>query len=469
MTRTVYLHLSSEMTIDDDRLTVITPTLPIARSLNVPHQKLETLAQQICQQNGMAIAPVLLAHRTLQTAVKKAIDPTDIEGTARAFSGAVRSILRAGIDLEALASASQQKVRQLAHLIRTYQQQLALQKAIDPAQLLWYASRLSFDLNCDRQPLFVYGYFQPRPDRLAFIDAIAAEGSVMVLPWEAEDIFTDNRAAIDWLQERGWEIVENAPVENIPTEFEKKKKRDRKLDNKNTPPSFSPSPRRGRSIWKSKFGLTDNRSLKCFAPTASPHLHSYPNPEAEVRGVLGQVKQLLSDGVAAGDIVLVARDDAAYGPMVLDVAWEYELPVRALYPVPLAATRLGAWIRLLLEVVGSNFPFEATTKLLSHPLAGGKLKTLWPEIRSRHPQGLRQWQKLGKTVGIDLSVLKWKKKETRSNWVQRLREVFDRFGIRRHCGGWAREIVAYYKFIEGLEAVMQPETERLELTEFVRE
>ena len=436
MMRTVYLHSSCQIAIEGDRQTVITPTLQIARSLNVPHQSLESLAQQVCHRHGITVAPILLAHRTLQTAVKTAIDPTDIEGTARAFSKAVKSILRAGIDLESLASVQQPKVRQLAHLTRTYQQQLADRNTIDSAQLLWRASRLK----CDRQRLFIYGYFQPRPDRLKFIDAIADDGSAMVLPCTTEDAFADNRAAIDWLQKRGWTVVENAPNaagDKISTKLHQNPKPDRQIQNP--------------------------------IPNSEFKQHTYPHSEAEVRSVLSQVKQLLTDGVAARDIVLVVRDDAAYGPMLLDVAWEYELPVRAFYPVPLTATRLGAWVRLLLEVVGRNFPFEATAKLLSHPLAGGKLQGVWAQVRSQHPQGLRQWQKFAKPAGIDLSVLKWKKKDTRSNWVQRLRDALDGFEIRQHCAGRAREIVAYYKFLEGLEAAIKPETERLGLAEFTRE
>ena len=447
--RTVYLHSSCQIAIEGDRQTVITPTLQIARSLNVPHQSLESLAQQVCHRHGITVAPILLAHRTLQTAVKTAIDPTDIEGTARAYSKAVKSILRAGIDLESLASVQQPKVRKLAHLTRTYQQQLADRNTIDSAQLLWRASRLK----CDRQPLFIYGYFQPRPDRLKFIDAIAGDGSAMVLPCTTEDAFADNRAAIDWLEKRGWEIVEdssveNAPAEKVPTEFDRN--------------SALPIP-------NSTFLNPISPVSEFRIPNSEFKQHTYPHSEAEVRGVLSQVKQLLTDGVAARDIVLVARDDAAYGPMLLDVAWEYELPVRAFYPVPLTATRLGAWVRLLLEVVGSNFLFEATAKLLSHPLAGGKLQGVWAQVRSQHPQGFRPWQKFAKPAGIDLSVLKWKKKDTRSNWVQRLRDVFDGFEIRQHCAGRAREIVAYYKFLEGLEASMQPATERLGLAEFTRE
>ncbi len=94
----------------------------------------------------------------------------------------------------------------------------------------------------------------------------------------------------------------------------------------------------------------------------------YPHLESEVRGALAQVKNLLSQGTPANEIVLVSRDDTFYGATVLDVAYEYKLPVRALYGVPLNATRLGAWVQLLLEVIQEKFPFESTARLLRHPL-----------------------------------------------------------------------------------------------------
>ncbi|MGB3237521.1 MAG: PD-(D/E)XK nuclease family protein [Geitlerinemataceae cyanobacterium] len=413
MQRTLLLKGNLDRSKLSPKLHVITATPQAAKTLQVPHHSLEDLAQQICRQQGIAIAPILTSHRSLREAVRQAIDPDDLDGTARTWKRSVKAILRAGIDLETLESIKTRNLPQLARLTRTYQQQLRQLGAIDPAQVLWVASRLS----CHRQALAIYGYFHPQPDELEFIDAISADGSVLVLADENLDSVWDSQKAIEELQKRGWILGETK---------------------------------------------ANPKSVRRYAPG----LCAYPNPEAEVRGALSQIKQLLQKGVRASDIVLVARDDAFYGPTVLDVAWEYELPMRALYATSLNTTRLGAWVRSLFEAIRSNFPFEATAKLLSHPLASARLQPIWAEVRQRHPQGLQKWQQL---LGEDLSCLKWKQRDTRANWVQRLREVFDAFEVRQRCGGWAREIIAYYKLDEGLDAVAEPEGNRLTLEEFARE
>src|SRR6185437_13097510 len=99
--------------------------------------------------------------------------------------------------------------------------------------------------------------------------------------------------------------------------------------------------------------------------------YSYPHLDAEVRGTLGRVQVLLRHGVAPDDIAVVTRDEDLYGRSVLDVAWEYGVPIRALYRVPLIKTRLGAWVGLMLEVLEAGFPYERTVELLTHPLGPG--------------------------------------------------------------------------------------------------
>ncbi|RMG12466.1 MAG: PD-(D/E)XK nuclease family protein [Cyanobacteria bacterium J055] len=394
------------------RLHCITPTTQAARTLQVSHRSLEDLAGQICCQHGIAIAPILTTHRAMRDAVRSTLDFTDTDGTARTWKRAVKAILRAGLDLEAISATKVGNLPQLAQLTRAYQQKLKQLGAIDRSEVLWQASRLS----PPRQPLLIYGYFHPQPDELALIDAIAGEGSILVLPNRDLEGFSEIQGAIATLQAWGWTLAQ--------TETGK------------------------------------------HPPTPKSQLHLYPHQEAEVRGTLSQIKALLTAGVPASEIVVVARDDAFYGPMVLDIAWEYELPMRALYATPLNTTRLGAWVRSLLEVIRTNFPFEATAKLLSHPLVSGRLQPFWAEVRQHHPEGLKLWQQV---LEADLSVLKWKQRETRTNWVQRLRDVFDAFEVRQQCGRWAREIIAYSKLEDSLEAIARPKSERLTLEEFARE
>lgn len=429
MLRTLRLRPNLEGSLLCPKLHYITPTPQAAKTLGVPHHSLEELARQICRQNGLAIAPILTAHRTLQNAIGTALNVTDADGIARTWKGAVKSILRSGIDLETLESVNVGNCQQLARLTRTYQQQLKQIGTVDPVEVLWTASRLPVS----PQPLAIYGYFHPQPDELAFVKAIASEGSIVVLPDESCHPFPQWQNAIETLLEAGWTL--GAQPENLQGIFPQ------------TP-------------------VRENAGSPQHPPSLSSVCYSYANPEAEVRGMLCQIKQLLHEGVPAKDIVLVARDDAFYGPMVLDVAWEYELPVRALYATPLNTTRLGAWVRSLLEVIRTNFPFEPTAKWLSHPLASSRLQPVWTQVRQRHPHTLQQWQEW---IDTDLSILKWKSRSARTDWVKRLREVLEVFEVRQRCNRWAREIIAYYKLEEALDAIAQPKDQRLKLEEFARE
>jgi ATP-dependent helicase/DNAse subunit B len=445
---------------DRDKYRAIAATPQAARTLGVPYFNLEILAEQICHRHGLTIAPLLLAHRTLQTAVKMAIDPTDLPGTVRVFTPAIRSILRAGLDLDALSSVAFPRVRQLAAVTSRYQQMLHDSHAIDPAELFWQATRLLLqggEKNGDaRQVILVYGYCTLRPDNLAFIDAIADHESAIVLPWGEGDSFQEQRSAIDELQQRGW-VVFNADCVGSDGIHSLNLNLNLNLNLKANVKSTQ------------KHHSNKTESLHNLPDSAQIVAHRYPNIEAEVRGTLAQVKLLLTSGISAREIVLVARDDAMYGATLLDMAWEYQIPIRALYSVPLAATRLGAWLRLLLDVIQSHFAFESTAKLLSHPIAGNRLRSQWAEARHRHPQSLAQWQTFGQELGLDLSSLNWKKKATRSDWVQLLQSVFKTFDVRKHCGRWAKETLAFYRLKEALVTLAQPERERLSLDEFVKE
>lgn len=430
MKRTLYLNScpnpeSHQRFVDHSQVRVIAPTPQAARALRVPHQSLETLAQQSLLEKNLRVAPVLIAHRTLRTAASEVTQTSDIDGTVRALTPALKAVIRAGIDLDALEAVSSVRTQQLARLARAYRAKLRESKLVDRAEVLWQAT----SLQPQRQSVLIYGYFHPRVDELAFLNAVAGNGSIMMLPCPNSAIFTDNQEAIGWLQQRGWQVEASPQV--LPTLGE--------------------------------------QLQACFLDgTVGPpgvQSHIYPHLEAEVRGVLAQVKSLLFEGVAANEIVLVARDDAFYGPTVLDVAWEYNLPVRALYAVPLVTTRLGAWVQLLFEVIQEKFPFESTAKLLSHPLCSGLPAEAWPEARKLHPSNLFTWQSLG----VNLSLVDWPKRDTRAEWVQRLQDVLNKFDVRRRAGRWAREIVAFYKLQEGLVDLAKPEAESISLEDFARD
>ncbi len=209
---------------------------------------------------------------------------------------------------------------------------------------------------------------------------------------------------------------------------------------------------------------------ECFQQTGNlPEeisLNVFPNLEKEVRGVLTQVKVLLTQGVEAKDIVLVSNDEQLYGETLIDVGWEYSLPIQIGYEIPLEETRMGAWLKLLLEVIRDNFPFEATAKLLSHPLAKYMSPEIWSTARQTHPQGLSAWQELG----IDLSLLNFEQNSySRDVWLQRLQDILIDWDVLEKGKEWAREIVAYYRIQEALGELSKPEGQIVSKQGFVKE
>lgn len=413
MSRYLYLNLSANQIIQqlnrDPYLRVITANYPAARTLKVPHDSLENLAEQYLTEAGLHIAPVLQASRLLRTAVSRVIPNSPIEPASSTFQNSLKAILRAGINTDELQVNSSFRTQQLALIVQSYTRLLREQLIFDPAELFWQASHIVKE----RQVLFIYGYLNPRIDQLNFINTVAGDGSVIVMTDNDSSNFADIKTSINWLRQQGWEVIESKSSLNPISYF--------------------------------------------LLPT--PHL------EAEVRGVLAQVKNLLSQGTAANEIVLIARDDAFYGPTVLDVAHEYNLPVRALYGVPLNETRFGAWIQLLLEVIPEKFPFENTAKLLSHPLCSRLSNAIWQSARKQHPANLLEWQSLG----VNLSFLDWNYEDSRENWVEKIQVVLNQFKIRQGAGLWAREIVAYYKFQDALVELAKPEDEVISLNEFAKD
>ena len=425
MKRQLYLGVSLNQLkklINNTNFKAITPSPQAARTLKAPHHSLESLASESLKENGLRVATALQSSRLLRAAVSEVIQTLDVEGTSRAVNDALKAILRAEVDLNALTALSNSRTQQLARLVQVYTKFLRQENTVDSAEVFWQAS----DIISQRQQLFIYGYFNPRIDQLHFLNKIADDGSIMILPCADKNAFTNYREAVDWLEKKGWEV--EVLAESSATLGEQLQ--DCFLTGKNLPSGIE--------------------------------AHIYPHLEAEVRGVLAQVKSLLYRGISANEIVLVARDDAFYGSTILDVAQEYSLPVRAFYGIPLIATRLGAWVELLIEVIQEKFRFESTAKLLSHPLCCHLSASVWQEARKQHPATLLEWQNLG----INLALLDWNYEDTRANWVEKIQDVLNKFKIRKGCGGWAREIVAYYKFQDALVDLAKPEDQFISLEEF---
>ena len=408
-------------------LQIITPSKVIAnrickaidRDLQISHYSLESLTQNIIRRQGKKIASALLSRRLLQNAVEQTIATENIEGTATAFLATIKDLFRSGIDLARLQQNPDLRIQQVGKVAIAYQTQLRTKNCIDAAELYWQNLGDRFL----QKPYLFYGYFAPTRGELRMFNAIAGEDSILVLP--TDELYPQHQA-IEWLVSQGWECIDRGEDKEI----------------KNT----------GESI--KDFNL--NRQLQqCFKQLSSlppgVSLNVYPDLEAEVRGVLTQIRMLLTKGIEAKDIVLVTRQEQLYGETLIDIAWEYSLPVRVAYEIPLEQTRMGGWLKLLLEVVRDGFPFEATARLLAHPLAKYISPQTWSSARQNHPQGLSAWRELG----VDLSQLNFMQQSDSPEWLQRLQDILLDWDLLEKGKEWGREIAAYYRIQEALEVLKQ--------------
>ena len=391
-----------------NRQTFLTPNENAAREFGVEPLSLATLALRILGEEKVA-HPVVV-QRLLRNAVQETLESADPDGVARTLLPPIRELFRAGADVD--GDPGSPRARRVMGVARAYRVLLRAQGLVDPAEVLWEAAVAP----PERHPVLVWGYPRLGHDEVAFVDAVAGEGSAVHLPYAEDPLFGENLEAAGSLQRRGWE-VEQAPSE---------------------------------TMWEAR---------------VSPEAHSYPHLEAEVGGVLAQTKALLADGVPPQDVVLVARDDAGYGPTVLEVAHEYGVPVQALYQVPLSDTRVGFWVLLLLEAMAEGFPFESTARVLAHPLGPGMLDKQWARARKVRPRGAEAWEE----IGADLSLLDWPEGNTRQGWLERFDALLENYALQRKVASWPREVVALSVLKETVQWLHEPAEEEISREHFLRE
>lgn len=377
---------------------VLTPNIQAASTQGVTPLSLDMLASQILKAADREVATAIVAETLLREAVYETLNPHDLDGASRQLSTLVREMIRVGVSTDALRSADSNAAQQLAAVLERYEALLTERGLIDGAARLWAAAPM-----VQRQEkLFVYGY--PRVGRadLYFLDAVAADGSVFVLPYTEDALFSENLSASVLLQQRGWEVVTRTA----------------------TPATVG-----------------DRLSQRFLTPqvdTVEVRAEAYRDRESEVRGALGRVKHLLRSGVSLDEVVLVARREAEYGPTIAAVAWEYGVPVQLGYAVPLSETRCGAWLTQLIEVVEGGTPFEATVRFLKHPLGNNVPAAVWSQARKYHPQDLAGWTSLG----ADMSALDWPAKGTRDNFNARLEALLAKLGIDHKTAANLQDVAA---------------------------
>lgn len=316
---------------------------------------LEQLATGYLQESGIGIATPLMRRRLLREAVRSLSPESAAAELAAIFAPHVETLLRADIAPERLLADESDQLRRLAEVLRGYRDGLQARGLIDPAELFWRVA----ELDLPRQALSIYGFFRPRRDELTLLDRLAGDGSEFILPGAEEPLFKATQEALKLLTERGWEIAQADGATEATAGWEI-----------------------GRRILAGRGGGDG----VCVLTTATI--------DAEVRAVLGRVRQLLADGVSPEEIALVSNDERAYGAALRAIGWEYDLPVRLDAEIPLEEWRFGSWVRQLLEMVGSGFDYEPTLRFLQHTLSRRIAPGRLAEARRHRPVGLAAWREL---------------------------------------------------------------------------
>jgi hypothetical protein len=335
---------------------LLTPNPNAARSYGAAPLSLEDLAVQMVGKERL-VSP-LDAHRfLLQAADDIQGGKGDPAGTARVMARAVRELLRAEADLEIVASVGRRAAR-LAAVARRYAELLAANGKLDSAQV-FTAARHARGGN---HRVSVVGYPRLGVGELLFLDVVAGEGSLLVLPARMNPTLDSSAEAETLLESRGWVIQR---------EGEARRERPRE-----------------------------------------PRAYRFPTVEGEVRGMLAEVKALLLGGTPPEEIALVVRDEVTYGPLLLAVAREYGLDLAAFYSVPLRNTSVGSFAAAAAEAIRSGFSYEATARYLAHPLRSRLDRATWARVRSGHPQSLRAWTE----ISPDVAELDWPEEAPWGAW-----------------------------------------------------
>lgn len=370
---------------------MLTPNARAARAVRgakADNQSLSGLAEERLSAAGLRAASEVAQLTSLRRAARDTAALAEGSTSMTALGSSVRELLRAGLFQDPGIAAELRSSENLASRTRAlllvaerYRELLAEVGLVDPAEALWRAA----EIETERASVLVAGYPRVGLAELVFLDSIAADGSVFVLPAG----FTASEASAEVLRGRGWSIEDSAANRQVAP-----------------PGAFSlASP-----------SDTQVRSLRL------------PNQEDEVRYVLAEVKRLLGGGVSQEAVTVIARDEQAYGPLVAAVAQEFRVPVKLSYAVPLRSTRLGGLLAGMGTALNDGLPFEATARLLGHPLLRALDGPAWDRARATHPAGLAAWQAITPAAAL----LAWPEVAT----VEQYRASFQR--VLEESGASAR-------------------------------
>ena len=458
---------------------VVTPNREAARSLGFDGRSLDLdwLATRLLQLQGVHVASRVAGRRALRAAVGRVGGVQDVQGFAAAVEGTLGELMRAGAGIEELVDDPETRVRRLAAVAREVRAVLRAQGRIAHADALWRAAEVCADEPSLQEKVVVAGYPRLPVAEREFLNAYAAAGSVVYLPCTDAPLFADNRVAVEHFRTAGWQ-VEIEPAEAIHV---------------------------GDALARKWTGIGVDLAPAAPVPPAAVSARTFPDRDAEVRGTLSEVKRLLLEGVPSDAIAVVARHEQEYGPALLAVADEYDVPFRVLYTVPLQQTRFGGWLEGALDLLAGepgtgrdaafdrgssedarfgetrfeqarfedapvldapvldapapdvpalDVPFEASARWLRHPLTGALGRDAWPAARRTRPRSASAWR----DIGVDLPE-PWQERATRERYLGALEGLFRRYDVERGCARWAREAHAFQAFQDGLAELGDPHEE----------
>jgi len=436
---------------------ILTATPAIARRLGVAHQSLEQWARQILARQGWAVISPWRSQPLLIEAIADLLPNADSVAMAQWLRPTVRSLLQSGANLalsgtEATSIALAPKVHQVLAIAQNYREKLQRRAWVDPAELFWQALRVAAVAQLAPEPIVVCGYLHPAADWLAWVEAIAAPGSHLVLPCSAADWFSATRDAVAQLQAQGWTVCEpeidhqNAQAEpgNDVT-----RSASSPVSSANTQINHLETDPATDTATDTATGTTTQTTINTTATYTA-----YPDREAEVRGVLAQIKHTLATGCQEQELAIVVRDQSGqndYPALLAAIAWEFGVPLHWARSQTLKETRLGAWTNLFLETWQQNFAFEVTASWLQHPLTPTHRLPSWNKVRRKRPDFRQAWEELG----VNFAPIEAWKKTTRSAWVKRFQQVLDVWQIESRCQAWAEEITAFESLQDALTEYAQ--------------
>lgn len=395
--------------ISEDSL-VITPNAAAAAKLRVPHCSLTKAAQEILNREHIGIASPLRSLYVLRSITAQIFPDRDPAAEASRIRPILATVLRDNLDIEAMRASGSVNAKHLADVAESYRSELWKAGLIDPDSVLWTAGGLIQD----RRKMLVYGYFRARGSDIRFINKLAGDESIFVVPSATGSIFASTDHSIDWLIGQGWSRTDPASSPNHKGE--------------KIAAQFAADPE----------GSRDESICEAFA-------HS--NIDSEVRAALAAAKELIVGGSTPGDIALVCRKAADYERTVKAVAREYGISVTIQSKAPLADTKLGSCVSLVLEAATENFSFAPTARVLRHPYGMHPDDESWNIVRRQRPDNWDEWT----SAGIDLMPFAAGTDKTYGGWISWLLNLVPLTLIRERSSENAAELVAFESFREALD------------------